>query len=109
MLKLCSSLKAGTTVDVADDGFSQKVVVQGGGVTHAEVQLPPRIGLRPYRTFREIDPVESDFLLRFKARRDDVPQIALFAVDAGRWKTDTAIAVRDWLTANLPKDTVVIA
>lgn len=109
MLKLCSSLKAGTTVDLADDGFSQKVVVSGGGVTHAEVQLPPRIGLRPYRTFREIDPVESDFLLRFRAIDKDVPKIALIAVDAGRWKTDTAMAVEHWLQANLPNGVTIIA
>lgn len=109
MLKLCSSLQAGTSVQVADDGFSQKVVVSGGGVTHGEVSLPPRIGLRPYRTFREIDPVESDFLLRFKARKDDLPTVALIPVDAGRWKTDTALQLRGWLTANLPSGTTIIA
>lgn len=109
MLKLCSSLKAGSSVQVADDGYSQKVVIQEGGVQHGEVELPPRVSLRPYRTFREVDPIESDFLLRFKAQKDALPVVALIPVDAGRWKTDTAMMVRDWLVKNLPDGTKVIA
>jgi hypothetical protein len=84
-------------------------VIHEGGVEHGAVDLPPRISLRPYRTFREIDPVESDFLLRFKAQKDSLPQVALIPVDAGRWKTDTALMVRHWLTTNLPDETKVIA
>lgn len=109
MLKLCSSLKAGSSVQVADDGYSQKVVISEGGVTHGEVELPPRVSLRPYRTFREIDPVESDFLLRFKAQKEALPLVALIPVDGGGWKTDTAHAVARWLRGNLPESATVIA
>ncbi len=109
MLKLCSSLKAGSSVQVADDGFSQKVVIQEGGVRHGEVTLPPRVSLRPYRTFREVDPVESDFLLRFKAQQEALPVVALLPVDAGRWKVDTAWAVSAWLKAMLPAGTTILA
>lgn len=109
MLMLCSSLTAGSSIQVADDGFSQKVVVSQGGISHGEVQLPPRLRLRPYRTFREIDPVESDLLLRFKARKDALPQCALIPVDAGRWKTDTAMSVATWLATALPTGTTIIA
>lgn len=109
MLRLCSSLKAGSSVQVADDGYSQKVVIVEGGVEHGEVNLPPRISLRPYRTFREVDPVESDFLLRFKAQKDALPAVALIPVDAGRWKTDTALTVRLWLEKALPEGTTIIA
>lgn len=109
MLKLCSSLKAGSSVQTADDGYSQKVVIREGGVEHGEVDLPPRVSLRPYRTFREVDPVQSDFLLRFKGQKDALPVVALIPVDAGRWKTDTALTVADWLKKNLPETAVVIA
>ena len=68
-----------------------------------------RMVLQPYRTFREIKPVASDFLLRMKAVKDGLPQIALIAVDGGRWTTDTTWAVRDWLAANLPAGTTIIA
>lgn len=107
MLRLCSSLKAGSSVHVADDGYSQKVVIQEGGVEHGEVALPPRIALRPYRTFREVDPIESDFLLRFKAQKDALPNVALIPVDAGRWKVDTAMQVEAWLQSALPEAIVI--
>ena len=109
MLKLCNSLTAETGVHVADDGFSQKITAHAGGVKHGEVTLPPRIRLRPYRTFREVDPVESDFLLRFKAKQGALPTVALIPVDAGRWKTDTAMQVAHWLKGHLPKEATVIA
>lgn len=109
MLKLCSSLKAGSSVQVADDGYSQKVVIQEGGVTHGEVELPPRVSLRPYRTFREVDAVESDFLLRFKAQKDALPLVALIPVDAGGWKVETMHMVSRWLKTNLPAGPIVIA
>ncbi len=109
MLKLCSNLKAGSTVELADDGFSQKVVVNSGGVTHGEVELPPRMGLRAYRTFREITPVESDFLLRFKAKKEALPEVALIPVDANRWKTDTCEQIFGYLKDRLPDGTTIIA
>jgi hypothetical protein len=107
LLRLCSNLTAGSSVQTADDGFSQKVVVQEGGVTRGGVELPPRIALAPYRTFREIDPVESDFLIRMRGKKDALPQIALYGVDGGGWKLDTVLAVKFWLQASLPDVTVI--
>jgi hypothetical protein len=97
LLRLCSNLTAGSSVQTADDGFSQKVVIQEGGVTRGGVELPPRIALAPYRTFREITPVESDFLIRMQGKKDALPQIALFGVDGGGWKLDTVLAVKTWM------------
>jgi hypothetical protein len=108
LLQLSSSLTAGSTVHVADDGFSQSVTVTEGGVSRASVQIPPRIGLAPYRTFREIEAVESDFLVRMQGKKDQLPQIALFAVDGGRWKHDTVLRVKGWLQEKAP-DVPVIA
>lgn len=109
LLKLCSNLTAGSTIKVADDGFSQTIEIKEGGVQTGAVTIPPRMSLQPYRTFREVAPIASDFLLRMKAVKDGLPQIALIAVDGGRWKTDTVWAVRDWLVANLPEGTTIIA
>ena len=97
LLRLCSNLTAGSSVQTADDGFSQRVVIQEGGVTRGGVELPPRIALAPYRTFREISPVESDFLVRMQGKKDALPQIALFGVDGGGWKLDTVLAVKAWM------------
>lgn len=109
MLQVCSNLKAGSSIQTADDGYSQKVTVQEGGVERGSVDLPPRITLKPYRTFREITPVGSDFLLRFKAVKDSLPSVALISVDGGRWKMDSVVAIGEWLAANLPDATTVIA
>jgi hypothetical protein len=107
LLKVCSNLTAGCSVQVSDDGFTQTVVMTEGGVTRTGVAIPPRMALAPYRTFREIEPIESDFLLRMQGKRDALPQIALFAVDGGGWKHDTALAVKAWMQEQLPQATVI--
>lgn len=100
LLALCSNLTAGSTVQVSDDGFSQTVVMSEGGVTRNSANLPPRLGLAPWRTFSEIEPVESNFLVRMRAREKQVPEIALFEVDGGAWKARTALAVKQWMVDN---------
>lgn len=107
--RLASSLSNESSISTQDDGYSQSITVKQGAVTRAEIPLPKRIKLMPYRTFREIDPVESEFIVRLKGASGQLPTIALIPVDAGRWKNDTALLVKYWLTANLPKDAVVIA
>jgi hypothetical protein len=107
LLRVCSNLKAGNSVQTADDGFSQTVVIQEGGVTSTGVTMPSRIGLAPYRTFREVAPIESDFLVRMQGKKDSLPLIALFPVDGGGWKHETALAVKAWLVAALPEATVI--
>lgn len=107
LIRVCSNLTSGSSVQTADDGLSQRVVVHEGGVTRTGVDIPPRIALAPYRTFREVTPVESDFLLRMQGKKDALPQIALFPVDGGRWKTDTVLALQSWLQAALPDATVI--
>jgi hypothetical protein len=107
--KFASALTNESSIGTQDDGYSQQITVKQGAVTRAEVKLPPRIKLMPYRTFREIDPVQSEFIVRLKGAQGALPIIALIPVDAGRWKHDTALLVKYWLVAELPEDTVVIA
>jgi hypothetical protein len=100
--QLCSAVGAGEAVAVTDDGLSQEVVVKTGTVTKASVQLPPDgVPLIPWRTFREVSPVQSRFLLRMKGVKDALPHIALFEIDA-RWQLDTKNAIADWLKSNIP-------
>jgi len=61
-------------------------------------QMPP---------FREVHPVTSKFLLRMKGVKDQLPQIALFEIDA-KWKLYTVEAIRRYLHHELP-DAKVIA
>lgn len=106
--KLASSVTSGQSVAVADDGISQAVTIKVGEVTKAPITLPAEgVPLVPWRTFREVPPVESKFLLRMKAEKDSLPEIALFEIDA-KWQVDTIGAVRKYLTEQLPTGTVII-
>lgn len=98
----------GASIGTQDDGLSQTITTKQGSVARGEVKLPPRIELFAYRTFREIDPVASEFLLRLKGQPGQLPNLALLQIDAGKWKLDTMQVVATWLRRQLA-DAVVIA
>lgn len=101
--QLCSTLESGSTVNVADDGISQAVVITSGTIHKAPVTLPAEgIPLIPWRTFRDAPPVVSKFLLRMKTRKEALPMIALFAIDQ-KWRVDTMQSVADYLREKLPE------
>jgi len=107
--RLASSLTTENSVGTQDDGLSQTITVKQGSVTRTTVELPPRIPLFAYRTFREVDPVKSEFLVRLKGQPGQLPSIGLLQVDADKWKTDTMLRVATWLKAELPAGTTIIA
>lgn len=107
--RLASSLSSENSIGTQDDGLSQVVTVKQGTMTRDAIPLPPRIPLLAYRTFREIDPIESFFLCRLKGEPGKMPSIALLQIDAGKWKHDTQLVVASYLAKNLPEKTVVIA
>lgn len=107
--RLCSCVTAGNSVQAADDGISMRVTIKEGEIERGNIDVPNRLPLAPYRTFREIEPVASDFLLRMKAVKDSLPTVALLEVDGGKWKLDTILAIGAWLQQNLPANTTVIA
>ncbi len=105
--RLASTLSSEHSVSMADDGISQVVTVKSGTVTRANVTLPNRLNLIPWRTFREATPVESEFLLRMKGSAGQLPSIALIEADGGRWRLDTIASVAKWLREELPGYTVI--
>lgn len=104
---MCSSVTAGNSVQTEDDGVSMVVTVQEGAMSRGRVNVPNRLPLAPYRTFREIDPVASDFLLRMKPVKDALPTAALLEVDGGKWKVDTILAIGSYLSLALPDATII--
>jgi hypothetical protein len=97
LMKLASSIKAGSSVQSDDDGFSQVLTLKTGEITTASVKLKPRIFLQPIRTFTEIEPVSSEFLIRFKQNGANPPSIGLFDVDGMRYQLNTVLAIREFL------------
>ena len=87
VLSYSSLLTGGTQIDGQDDGISQKVQVKRGlsGVLKESTVLKPIVKLSPYRTFREVEQPESEFLLRVRLNQNDAPTVALFEADGGAW------------------------
>ncbi|WP_420239234.1 hypothetical protein ACOBR2_06540 [Telmatobacter bradus] len=103
VVQLCSTVEAGSSVSIADDGMSQKVTATAGTLSKAQITLPSEgVSLIPWRSFRDVNPVESKFLLRMKAAKDELPYIALFQIDE-KWKLDTVRAIEKYLAKKLPE------
>jgi hypothetical protein len=102
-----TTIGAGTTVEVADDGMTQVVTVKTGAVTRGTVPLPSDgVDLIPHRTFREANPVEAKFLLRMKGVKDALPKIALIEIDP-MWKLYLVGSIRKYLEEKLPGATII--
>ena len=106
VLRLVSQLGTkGEEVNISDDGISQTVELKAGTVTRGKVDLPSEgIPLVPWRTFRDVPPVTSKFLLRLKS--DGGPKVALHEIDA-KWQLDTVAAIREYIRKHEPKAFIV--
>ncbi|HVJ09717.1 MAG TPA: hypothetical protein VM554_15170 [Acidisarcina sp.] len=105
--RIASNVSAENSVALADDGMSQSVVLKVGAVTREAIKLPAEgVSLIPWRTFREVNPVESKFLLRMKNVKDGIPTVVLHEIDA-KWKLDTIGSITKWIKYELPESTVI--
>lgn len=109
LIKIASNLKAGKSLHVQDDGFSQSITVKTGEVQAAEVKIPPRIKLVPLRSFPEVAPVTGEFLIRFKQTSEETPAIALFNVDGSKWQGETMRAIKAYLDERLTDIKAILA
>ena len=107
--QVVSRLSSESSIATNDDGFSQTVSVQQGGVTRASVPLPSRMELLAYRTFREVDPVASLFMLRLQGKQGELPKAALVQLEAGKWKYSSIQQIKRYLEGMLPDKAIVIA
>jgi hypothetical protein len=109
LLKLLSSIRAGQSIGVDDDGISQRMTVTRGVSLAKEVTAPKLVKLRPWRTFPEIEEQpESGFVFRLKDNGIDLlPFAALYEADGGKWRNAAIQAIREWFDAELP-DVVII-
>lgn len=82
LLDLLSRMSKDSGVTTRDNGVSQEVEARQGVSLKALVQVKPRVALRPFRTFLEVEQPESEFLLRL----DDDGNVGLFEADGGMWE-----------------------
>lgn len=97
LLDLLSRISKDSGVTTNDNGVSQTVEARQGVALKATVQVKPRVPLRPFRTFQEVEQPESEFLLRL----DEEGNIGLFEADGGMWKLTARQTVKAFLEAKL--------
>lgn len=81
VLDLLSRISTESSVSSSDNGVSQTVEARQGVALQQKVRVQPRVILRPYRTFLEVEQPESEFLLRL----DREGRVGLLDADGGMW------------------------
>jgi len=113
VISYVSRVKGGTSFDLADDGVSQVANTSKGasGALTGKETAPAIVKLRPFRTFRDIPQVESEFLFRMKLIDSESSTVgaALYEADGGRWRIEAIWAIREYLVLSLPNGPSVIA
>lgn len=84
LLKLLGSISSESKVTSSDNGVTQNVEAKSGIALQQNVQVKPRVKLRPFRTFIEVEQPESEFLLRISGKGE----IGLFEADGGVWRLE---------------------
>lgn len=97
LLKLLASVSTESKVTSSDNGVTQKVEAKAGIALSTLVEVKPRVVLKPFRTFVEVDQPESEFLLRIS----DKGEIGLFPADGGVWKLEATRNVAGYFEKEL--------
>ena len=84
LLHLLSSISSESKVTSSDNGVTQTVEAKHGIALSQMVQVKPRVSLKPFRTFIEVEQPESEFLLRISGDG----KIGLYEADGGVWKLE---------------------
>lgn len=97
LLDLLGRMTNDNSVSTNDNGVTQTVETRQGVALNAMVEIKPRVLLRPFRTFLEVEQPESEFLLRVDPREG----IGFFEADGGIWKLEAKKNIADYFTENL--------
>ena len=97
LMKYVGTMQEEQNVQTTDDGVSQKIVAKTGIASVSNVILPNPVKLRPFRTFQEVEQVESNFVFRIRQGGD----CALFEADGGEWKIRCRKAIKGYLKGQL--------
>ena len=97
LLDLLGRMTDEKSVSTNDNGVTQTVEARQGVALNALVEVKPRVLLRPFRTFLEVEQPESEFLLRV----DPDEGIGFFEADGGIWKLEAKKNIADYFNTNL--------
>jgi hypothetical protein len=96
-LRVIGNLVSEDNIRQEDDGVTQRVTVKGGVQIVDEQAVKNPFLLAPYRTFPEIDPPPSPFVLRLEKAATGVVNARLIEADGGAWKVEAVARIRAWL------------
>lgn len=97
LLTYIGRLKDEKVKNYSDDGISQTVTVKTGVATIGDAILPNPVNLAPYRSFPEIEQVESAFIFRMK----DGPEALLKEADGMLWKIEAIDRIKNYLKSKI--------
>lgn len=97
--KVVGNIKGETVRNFGDNGVSQKVEIKQGIATVAEAVVPNPVVLAPYRSFPEIEQIESEFI--FRMREGSGIEMALFEADGGAWRIQAIASIKRWIEMEL--------
>lgn len=80
-----------------ENSVTQTVEARQGVALNAVVEIKPRVMLRPFRTFLEVEQPESEFLLRVEPDEG----IGFFEADGGIWKLEAKKNIADYFLKNM--------
>lgn len=97
LVALAGNIAKISEVKQEDDGFSQSMSMKDGQHLVKTQTVKPRVTLKPFRTFLEVDQPEGDYIFRVKFDERAGNTCALFEADAGRWKITAMDTIAAWL------------
>lgn len=109
VLSYIGRIQGRTAVTTEDDGITQTAEIRKGisGHLSEKEKVKPIVKLSPYRTFREIEQPESEFLLRIRPGEDSGFKVALFEADGGAWKLKAMEGIAAYIREKCPEITVL--
>jgi hypothetical protein len=97
VIEMCGKISLKSEVTSEDNGMSQQITVNKGVALIGKAPVKPRVTLRPFRTFIEVDQPASEYLLRFH----DGGLVSLTGADGGAWKLKAKENVAAFLSRKL--------
>lgn len=97
LLQVVGNVKDEAVKETGDDGVTQVVTMKTGVAQVQPVKVPNPVALAPFRTFPEIDQVESKFIFRMQ----EGPKAAIFEADGGAWRNETMARIKSYLEEQL--------
>lgn len=108
--RVLGSVKAASATELKDDGVSQSASVSTGVTRVGSVAIKSQWMLSPFRSFPEIAPPISPFIMRMQQRKGANDQMtaeaALYEADGGAWRVKAITEIGDWLKSSLKEANV---